>query len=266
MITLDIIIPCYRAAATLPTAVASALRQAQVRQIWLVDDASDDGTAECIAQLAAQEPRIRPLFQTHNQGAAAARNRAAWASDADILAFLDADDAYQDRAFEAALLAFEAHPNLGSIRLRLEPIGLPPHYVQHENFAAAWHNVCMSTAGNLLIRRPLFLAAGGFPSDELFRRFGGEDGALGIALTRASVVGTLFGATEAGVCHTCHPQAHVYRLLDSMLWGKMVAEIGAAEMAQAEAVSAAIVARLRTLAQVLGAPQCGVMPLYPQWD
>ncbi|WP_373752984.1 glycosyltransferase, partial [Neisseria weixii] len=45
-LSLDVIIPCYNAATTLETAVKSALLQAEVQNVWLVDDASTDNTRD----------------------------------------------------------------------------------------------------------------------------------------------------------------------------------------------------------------------------
>ena len=44
--SLDVVIPCYNAAETLRAAAESALKQQKVRTVWLVDDASQDGTQE----------------------------------------------------------------------------------------------------------------------------------------------------------------------------------------------------------------------------
>ena len=52
--TLDVIIPCYNAADTLRAAAESALAQSVVQTVWLVDDASDDGTPDIMRELAAQ--------------------------------------------------------------------------------------------------------------------------------------------------------------------------------------------------------------------
>lgn len=74
MPTLDIIIPCYNAAATLAEAAESALAQSVAQTVWLVDDASQDDTPRVIAALAARHPKIRNLRLPQNSGAAASRN------------------------------------------------------------------------------------------------------------------------------------------------------------------------------------------------
>jgi len=68
----SIIMPCYNAAAHLPTSVGSVLAQTFPDwELLAVDDGSSDAT---LAWLQAQtDPRIRPLTQP-NQGVSAARN------------------------------------------------------------------------------------------------------------------------------------------------------------------------------------------------
>ena len=82
--SLDVVIPCYNAAETLRAAAESALKQQKVRTVWLVDDASQDGTQEIMAELAAQYPAIRYEFLAENGGAAKARNWGALQSTADF--------------------------------------------------------------------------------------------------------------------------------------------------------------------------------------
>lgn len=258
----DIIIPCYNAAETLPRAVASCLQQAEAGTIWLIDDASSDHTRDVIQSLAAQYPqRIRAEYLPRNGGVAKARNWGALQSEAELIAFLDADDAYENGALAAACYAFAALPYLGLIRLKLQAVGLPQHYAEHPKLPDAWHNLAMTVGGNTVFRRSFFLACGGFPQHGLFRRLGGEDGALGIACVRSSVVGTLFAPDEPGVLHYCRDGMHAERLLDAQLFGKHDPRISADDLAFAESVTAAICTRLDGLKAVLSAEQNGRMPL-----
>lgn len=257
----DIIIPCHHAADTLERAVSSALRQSEARHIWLVDDGSRDHTWSVIQYLAAQSPRIRADRLPENGGVARARNWGALQSNADIIAFLDADDEYQDGALAAACFAFQHLPHLGLIRLRLQAVGLPQRYAEHPKLPEAWRTLQMTGAGNTVFRRRFFLACGGFPQDALFRTFGGEDGALGIATVQNSVVGTLFDDGEPAVLHHCREGMHAQRLLDAHLFDRHDPRITTEQMAQAEAVTAAIGAGLQELRRVLNAEQCGSTPL-----
>ena len=88
----SVIIPCYRAEATLCRAVASALEGAPADlQLLLVEDGSPDGTGALCDQLASGDARITALHRP-NGGAGAARNTGLEASRGDWVLFLDADD------------------------------------------------------------------------------------------------------------------------------------------------------------------------------
>jgi len=89
----SVIMPAYRAAATLASSVASV--QAQTFGDWeliLVDDASPDDTGALAAALASGDARIRLLTLAQNGGAARARNAAIAQARGRHIAFLDADD------------------------------------------------------------------------------------------------------------------------------------------------------------------------------
>lgn len=91
--SISVIIPCYRAAATLRRAVDSALTGAPADlEILLVDDGSLDDTGALCDELAAADPRVRALHRA-NGGAGVARNTGLDAAHGDWVLFLDADDA-----------------------------------------------------------------------------------------------------------------------------------------------------------------------------
>jgi hypothetical protein len=91
----SVLLPAYNAAGTIEPALRSALDQSLTNlEVIVVDDASSDGTAAIVADLAAQDPRLRLLRAPRNGGAAAARNRAIEAAQGDWLALLDADDGF----------------------------------------------------------------------------------------------------------------------------------------------------------------------------
>ncbi|MCP5367791.1 MAG: glycosyltransferase family 2 protein [Hyphomicrobiales bacterium] len=91
---MSVIIPAYRAAATIGRAVRSADAQSPPpREIIVIDDGSGDGTLEAAraAAGAAGNAPVTVLTQ-ENQGAGAARNRGLAEARGAFVAFLDADD------------------------------------------------------------------------------------------------------------------------------------------------------------------------------
>jgi glycosyltransferase involved in cell wall biosynthesis len=83
--TLAVVIPAFRAKLTIATAIESAI-QSGANEIIVVDDGSDDGTAEA-AELAGAI-----CIRQRNAGAARARTVGASKASSKYLIFLDADD------------------------------------------------------------------------------------------------------------------------------------------------------------------------------
>jgi glycosyltransferase involved in cell wall biosynthesis len=111
--TVSVVMPCYRAAATLERAVQSVRSQTTLPdELIVVDDASDDGSAELLRQLALEFPRgwMKVERLPANRGAATARNRGWDLARGDFVAFLDADDSWHPRKLEIQLAFMRAHP------------------------------------------------------------------------------------------------------------------------------------------------------------
>lgn len=100
----SVIMPAYRATATLAESVASV--QAQTWQDWeliVVDDASPDTTGAVAAALALADPRIRVVRMAENGGAGRARNHGIGLARGRHIAFLDADDLWLPLKLERQL-------------------------------------------------------------------------------------------------------------------------------------------------------------------
>ncbi len=89
----DVVIPVFNGRETIVSAIESVLtgQGASVRRIIVVDDGSQDGTAERVRSLGS--PLIE-LVCTPNQGVARARNLGIEKASAEWVAFLDADDVW----------------------------------------------------------------------------------------------------------------------------------------------------------------------------
>ena len=115
---IDVIIPCYNAETTLVRAVQSVLNQPELNLLWLIDDGSTDNTLALAKHLQARVPdKIRVEQMPQNSGVAKARNWGALQSEADLIAFLDADDAYENGALQVAEKIFEFKPETALVRL-----------------------------------------------------------------------------------------------------------------------------------------------------
>jgi GT2 family glycosyltransferase len=108
---ISVVLATYNRAACLPRAIASVLGQENARfELIVVDDASTDGTRAYLAGLA--DPRVRVVLSERNLGPGGARNLGLDAARAEIVAFLDSDDAYRPGRLAVPLAAFAAEPNL----------------------------------------------------------------------------------------------------------------------------------------------------------
>lgn len=87
-----VIIAAYNGERTIARAVASALREPEVREVVVVDDASTDATSARAAGADDGSGRLAILRHDRNRGPSAARNFALRSSSADLVAVLDADD------------------------------------------------------------------------------------------------------------------------------------------------------------------------------
>ena len=107
--TLSVIIPAWNAAPYLADAIASIRAQTwPVTEIIIVDDGSQDGTADVARSLGAD----LQLICQDNRGPAAARNRGLAAATGDFVTFLDADDLYVPEKVAWEMTALLADPTL----------------------------------------------------------------------------------------------------------------------------------------------------------
>ena len=92
-ITFSVIIPTFNSAETIIQCIESVRNQTiPALEIIVIDDCSDDKTAELILKMAEEEPRIILLRNEINLGPASARNRGLDVAKGSHVAFLDSDD------------------------------------------------------------------------------------------------------------------------------------------------------------------------------
>ncbi len=102
----SVVIPAYRSADFIGTAIESALAQTMRElELVVVDDGSDDGTAAVAEAFAARDDRVRVLRNERNLGSYATVNRAIAASRGTWIAQLDADDSWREERLQRLLAA-----------------------------------------------------------------------------------------------------------------------------------------------------------------
>jgi teichuronic acid biosynthesis glycosyltransferase TuaG len=100
--------PAYNTEKFIGESIQSVVDQTYANwELLVVDDGSTDKTADIIRSFAAQDNRVKYLFQ-QNGRQAKARNTAIENSHGTLLAFLDADDLWLPEKLERQLQALEA--------------------------------------------------------------------------------------------------------------------------------------------------------------
>jgi glycosyltransferase involved in cell wall biosynthesis len=100
---LSVIMPVYNEAATVAKIIRMVLEQPPVQQLVIVDDGSTDGTWDKLQPLAQDDPRIRLVRHTVNQGKGAALRSGICLAIAPIVIIQDADLEYDPAEYHRLL-------------------------------------------------------------------------------------------------------------------------------------------------------------------
>jgi hypothetical protein len=108
----DVNLFAYNGAATVGAAIESVLAQTWNHlSLTLIDDGSDDGTAEVCARYARADARVRVLRHRVNGGAVAAFQRAFWLGEADYVLPKSGDDMLAPDFIQEIMAVLLAHPD-----------------------------------------------------------------------------------------------------------------------------------------------------------
>lgn len=179
MSSVSVVIPCYNYGHFLQDAVSSALDQANVEvRVLIIDDASQDDSAEVARQIAVRDPRVEVIVHSVNRGHLATYNEGLleWA-DGDYTVLLSADDRLTPGALSRGADLLDAHPNVGFV------YGHPVHFQDNTPLPPARTKVRGWSVwqGNWWIKRQFCHAHSCITSPEVIvrtslqRRVGGYD-------------------------------------------------------------------------------------------
>jgi glycosyltransferase involved in cell wall biosynthesis len=96
---LSVVMPVYNEAETIASVVKNVLAQRPVQQLVIVDDCSADGTFEKLEPLAQNEPRVKLVRHSVNQGKGAALRTGFSEATAPYVIVQDADCEYDPAEF-----------------------------------------------------------------------------------------------------------------------------------------------------------------------
>jgi glycosyltransferase involved in cell wall biosynthesis len=170
------IIPLYNKRKTIERAIES-VRLAGIHapvEAVIVDDGSDDGSTEIAFHLADKYPWIT-LHVQENKGCPVARNKACALANTDILAFLDADDAWLPSHAKNMIAGFNSNPSISlvvddwsrftdDIEVERKTFDVRPGLIRNHFLSMAWGDNYAATSATACRRRH-FEMFGGFHED-----------------------------------------------------------------------------------------------------
>ncbi|HTO41680.1 MAG TPA: glycosyltransferase [Rhizomicrobium sp.] len=190
----SVVIPAHNSAATLARSLESVLAQTVPPfETLVIDDCSDDNTAEVARAYADRGVRIVPL--TRRSGAAGARNEGIKSASGEFIAFLDSDDEWLPAKLEKQLRVLDSEKDLSLVfcsSTLFSPEGkdLGDIYGGHVPTVGpdAWKALLVANfiaTPSVIARREQLMALGGFDT----RLKIGEDQDMWIRLALAGNVG-----------------------------------------------------------------------------
>jgi glycosyltransferase involved in cell wall biosynthesis len=109
-----ILLPTYNRARLLPEAIDSIARQTFTEwELVVIDDGSDDGTQELLAELLPCLPNPARAVYQPNAGFSAARNCGLRHASSEFVACFDSDDLWNPGFLQRSVAVLDSHPTVG---------------------------------------------------------------------------------------------------------------------------------------------------------
>lgn len=223
------VIPAYNMAAYIERGLLSAVGQTYANlDIIVIDDGSVDGTARIAGRIAGEHPNVR-VVTTANAGVAAARNLGTQMADSLYVAYLDADDLWHPLKIEKQVAALAVHGHSDewgacyALHRMIDPFDkvlddAPSSRERGDFFEEhlVWNPI--GNGSNLLVRRDLALAVGGFNSDYARAGIGGcEDLEFQLKVLRRSKIEVVREFLVGYRLHTAQMSGDIVRMRLSKL-------------------------------------------------
>ena len=147
-------------------------------ELIIVDDGSQDRSAEVIREYERRDDRVRLLRQDCNMGVATARNRGIEDANGEFLALMDSDDISLPTRLEKQLRFLQENPEIGAVGVRSKMVNHDLTVQVGTNVGRPLHapivlslftGVVALITGGLMIRSQPLRAVGGF-TDGIARR------------------------------------------------------------------------------------------------
>ncbi len=132
--TLSIVTVTYNSANEIADFVHSLVAQRIDWRLWLVDNASSDGTAVVLTALAQADPRIQVVLNTANVGLAAANNQPLSQLRSRYVAIINPDVVLHPGALDALAVYLDRQPHAVAVA----PVNVDADGTPHSSFHRAW--------------------------------------------------------------------------------------------------------------------------------
>ena len=110
---ISVIMPVYNGAAFIHEAINSVLKQSYPHlEIIIINDGSTDDSDSVIRKVSASLSLLLHYHYQENRGPSAARNRGIEMAHGEILAFIDADDLWDDEKLAVQMAHLETQPEI----------------------------------------------------------------------------------------------------------------------------------------------------------
>jgi len=187
---IDVVIPLYNCEKFISEAIYSVLNQTYpVNKIIVVDDESTDGSARIVEDLAATYSNLILIKRKH-EGRSSARNAGISYSKAEYIAFLDSDDAWDERKLEKQMDIFSMNNAIDVVYSNYEVIDAHSKSISHhviepnlrgDIFEGILHqNLVSGSASAVIVCAKALTDVGGFDENLDF----GEDWDLWLRLAK----------------------------------------------------------------------------------
>jgi glycosyltransferase involved in cell wall biosynthesis len=184
---ISVVIPLYNKSSKVRTCLDSVFKQTVLpNELIIIDDGSTDDSLEVVRTYVDSHSQLQVhIIEQENSGVSRTRNRGVSLSKNQYVAFLDADDEWNERFIESAQEVISRHENISLYtckhRICEEGIGCfsPKQKFGSEEsgiirnyFSAAKSNELVNSS-KAIVNKSHFLAVGGFPenakvSEDLF--------------------------------------------------------------------------------------------------
>jgi glycosyltransferase involved in cell wall biosynthesis len=158
---ISIILPVYNRQEYIERAIVSVLNQIYKKwELIIIDDGSNDSTAELIGTYKNYDPRIKTFYQNH-QNLSTAKNNGISRSEGKFITFLDSDDEYKKEHLKFRIDFLNQNPKAEFLHGGVQVIG--NQFVPDRNDRTKLTHLSSCAIGATFFgRREIFLELDGF--------------------------------------------------------------------------------------------------------